>query len=142
MLYKSRSQNHRTFRITKGLWRSYSPKPLPEQGHPEKVTQERIQGCLQRGRIHALPRGLNGKSCGHTGKHKTHPRWKHQHSDCRTLQAQGTASRCPYTVPAATHHPAALRLAEPGHTDTGTHGHPPPAEGSPSSWEPRPPPRA
>lgn len=47
-----KSQNHRSVRVKKDLWRSSSPMPLPWQGHPEEVTQECIQvgfECLQRG---------------------------------------------------------------------------------------------
>lgn len=37
------------------LWRSPSPSSLPRQGHPEQVTQERVQvcwECLQKGTFH------------------------------------------------------------------------------------------
>lgn len=53
-----KSQNHRSVRVGKDLWRSSSPMPLQWQGHPEEVTQECIQvgfECLQRGRRHNFP---------------------------------------------------------------------------------------
>lgn len=52
------SQNHRMSGIGRDLESSSSPIPLPEQEHPDEVTQEGVQAgfeCLQSRRLHNPP---------------------------------------------------------------------------------------
>ena len=51
------SQNHRTVGVGRDLCGSYSPTPLPTQGHLQQAAQGLVQvrlEYLQRGRLHNL----------------------------------------------------------------------------------------
>ncbi|XP_063262908.1 uncharacterized protein LOC134555340 [Prinia subflava] len=65
------SQNLRILGAGRDLCTVQVSKPLPRQGHLEQVTQERIQvglECLQRGKLHTLPRQLFRSSATRHGQ--------------------------------------------------------------------------